>query len=99
MIIWQGSLPDDHDWESSRSLKYAMYFPPDSVMVFLGWKLTEKGRKNTAAKAAHRFRLRSAAIHLYERLLQNGAQTKGLHPHLFFAPYSVSCQRSPEQSL
>ena len=42
--------------------------------------------------------LRSAAIHLYERFLQNGAQTQGPQPHPFFAPYSVSSQQSPEQS-
>ena len=57
----------------------------------------KKGAK-IPRQSSLRLWLRSAAIHFYERLLQNGAQTQGPHPHPFFAPYSVSYQQSPEQS-
>ena len=50
-------------------------------------------------QSSPRFWLRPAAIQESERLLQNGAATKGSHPHLFFAPYSVSWQQPHEQSF
>ena len=50
-------------------------------------------------QSSPRFWLRPAAIQKSERLLQNGAATKGSHPHLFFAPYSVSWQQPHEQSF
>ena len=57
----------------------------------------KKGAKKPR-QSSPRFRLRPAAILKSERLLQNGAETKGSHPHLFIAPYSVSWQQPHKQS-
>ena len=58
----------------------------------------KKGAKKPR-QSSPRFRLRPAAIPKIERLLQNGAPTKGSHPRLFFAPYSVSWQQPHEQTF
>ena len=58
----------------------------------------KKGAKKPR-QSSLRFWLHPAATQKSERLLQNGAETKGSHPHLFFAPYSVSWQQPHEQSF